>query len=358
MNSELVRRGIERAYAILDEALAAGLIPGAVALLGVDRGWLEPHVVGHAVDLPSERVPMRADTIFDLASLTKVVATLPVILLLVWEGVADLQAPAAEVFEEWAGDPHKGRITLLHLLTHTSGLPAHVKLYDHGWSPEEIIQQVLSTPLAHPPGVRVVYSDLGYILLGEWVRRVTGQDLATWTREHIYESLGMRDTMFLPPTELRDRIAACEYRDYLGGYQRGQVNDDNSWALGGVSGHAGLFSTAQDLAIYLDACWLSWAEEGFFPRPLVAAALRDYTAGLGGHRGLGWVLKGDPYDNSGQLTSPRAFGHTGYTGTSLWIDPEYRLKMILLTNRVHATLRPGIVSLRRRFHNAVVCALA
>lgn len=353
-----VAERLQQAYGLLDAAIGQRVIPGAVALIGLDDGWLPPHVTGLAVDTPRNRLPMREDTVFDLASLTKVVATLPALLHLAQTGVADLQSPVVSSLQEWDGDESRGGITPLHLLTHTSGLPAWRDLHSHGWRPDEILREVLSAPLDAPPGTRMVYSDLGFILLGEWVRRVTGRTLDEWTHTHLYGPLGMVDTCFCPPADRRERIAAGEYREHLGRHQWGEVNDDNAYALGGVSGHAGLFSTVQDLSRYVDACWLSWRPDpnGPLAPAVVSAALRDYTASLGAHRGLGWTLKGDVWDPSGQLMSPSTFGHTGYTGTSIVIDPERGLKVILLTNRVHTSLAPGIVSLRRRFHNVAAAA--
>lgn len=349
---------LERAYGLLDEAVGRRVIPGGVALVGVDDGWLPPYATGLAVDMPEHRIEARPDTVYDLASLTKVVATLPALLMLLQEGVADLQAPVAEVFTEWGGEREKGTVTLAHLLTHTSGLPAWRDLHSHNWSPEEVVREVLATPLEAAPSARMAYSDLGYILLGEWVRRVTGRALDEWTARRLFRPLGMADTRYRPPEGWRERTAAGEYCEFLGRCQWGEVHDDNARAMGGASGHAGLFSTAADLARYLDRCWRPWRlpPQGPLSPAVVRAALEDHTTGLGARRGLGWALRGDVWDPSGALMSERSFGHTGYTGTSVWVDPARRLKVILLTNRVHAPGGAGIVSLRRRFHNTVAAA--
>ncbi len=349
---------LHKAYSLLDDAVEQRIIPGAVALIGHDDAWFPPYIVGLAVDTRETRIEAREDTVYDVASLTKVVAALPAMLLLVQDGQADLQASVATVFPEWKDDPEKSQITLLHLLTHTSGLPAHRPFYSHGWTPEEIIEEVIATPLEAPPGTRNTYSDLGYILLGEWVRRVCGETLDVLLERELYGPLGMCDTRYRPPAEWHERVAAGEYREYLGRYQWGEVNDDNAYALGGVSGHAGLYSTARDLARYLDACWLPWRRSpGALLSPAtMRAALKNQTSGLDARRGLGWVLRGDRWDHSGLLGSERGFGHTGYTGTSLWVDPDLKLKIVLLTNRVHSSAGAGIVGLRRRFHNTVTAA--
>ncbi len=355
---DLDLRRVEQAYRLLDDAVARRVIPGGVALVGTGGGWLSPYASGLAVNTPDRSIAASPDTVYDLASLTKVIATLPAMLLLLQDGVADAQAPVAEVFEEWAGVESKSSITLVHLLTHTSGLPAHRDFYSHGWPPEEILHEVLTTPLEYIPGTGYVYSDLGYILLGEWLRRMTGETLDVFVRRRLFEPLRMQHTTYRPPAAWHERTAASEYREHLGRHQWGEVNDDNAWALGGVSGHAGLFGAAGDLARYVDSCWSPWlpGPDGPLCRAVTEAALRNHTTELGAHRGLGWTLRGDIWDPSGLLMSPFSFGHTGYTGTSIWIDPARQLKIILLTNRVHSGLGGGIVGLRRRFHNAVAAA--
>jgi CubicO group peptidase (beta-lactamase class C family) len=351
---------LQRAYDLLDEAVRRRVIPGGVALVGVDTSWLPFYVTGRSVSTHRHKIEARADTLYDLASLTKVVATLPAVLLLLQEGLADPQATVGDVLCEWGSDTQKRAITLGQLLTHTSGLPADRDLHSHGWSPDEIVQQVLATPLQAPPGTRMTYSDLGYILLGEWVRRVTGESLDGFLRSRLYEPLGMSDTLFRPPKALRKRTAAGAHEPGQRRSHWGHVHDDNAHALGGVAGHAGLYSTADDLARYLDACWLPWrvppASAGPLSPAVVRASLWDYTAHLGAHRGWGWTLRGDAWDAAGSLMYGSAFGHTGYTGTSLWVDPARKLKIILLTNRVHSGSGPGIIGLRRRFHNVVVSA--
>lgn len=351
---------LRTAYRLLDEAVEAGTIPGAVALVATASGWLPPYATGLAVDTPEARIPATPATIYDLASLTKVVATLPLVLLLVGEGAGELDSPAAAVLTEWREDPAKARVTLRSLLAHTSGLPNWRDLHSHGWTPEEIVGWVLAEPLEAKPGERYAYSDLGYILLGVWAERVAGAPLDELVRRRVLAPLGLAETLYLPTESLRPRLAAGEWRDALGRWQWGEVNDDNARALGAAAGHAGLFAPAADLARYLDALWLPWRRSGpsHVPPDLAAEALRDQTGRIPeARRGLGWTLRGDTWDPTGERMSARSFGHTGYTGTSLWIDPELQVAVILLANRVHRPGGPSVVPLRSRFHDAIANAV-
>lgn len=364
------------AFRLLDEAVARGVTPGGVALIGRNGRVAGVHAVGMAhTQAPEGRgIPVREDTIFDAASLSKVVGTLPLALLLVERGSLRLGDPVAEYIPEFAA-AGKAAVTVAQLLTHTSGLPAHQKLYAHGWSREEIKAHIFAHPLEYEPGTKMVYSDLGFITLGEVVSRQYGEPLEIAAIKHVFGPLGMKDTGYLPSAALRPRIAATEYDEALGRHKWGEVHDENCGALGGASGHAGLFSTAADLAKYA-AMWLARGRfaieggdglnrdsrngDGRFGRLLseasVAAATRSHTAHLPANRGLGWVLKGDPWDASGDLLSPTCFGHTGFTGTSLWMDPELDCFVVLLTNRVHYGRDTSVASLRRGIHNVAAAA--
>lgn len=362
---------LERAFAVVERGISAGAYPGAVAAVGGSDGVVAIRAFGHAA-LQPERVPMRTDTLFDLASLTKVVATTPVILSLLEEGAFVLETPVQEILPAFR-DP---RVTIRHLLTHTSGLPAWRPLYlDHrGW--EAYTAAICEMPLVREPGTQVEYSDLGFILLGAIIQRVTGGALDEVCRKRVFEPLGMARTGWLPQ-EPASAIAATEtgnqvefemcgdraaafprWRDYV---LRGEVNDGNAWyGLDGISSHAGLFSTASDLAAYAQV-WLRGGAP-LLSRHTVELAIRNYTPGMAENRGLGWQKPPtgpfpDRRHSCGDLLSPRAFGHTGFTGTSLWIDPDRDLFVILLTNRLHPRAANGLVAVRPAFHNAVVAAL-
>jgi serine-type D-Ala-D-Ala carboxypeptidase len=384
---------LRRAEAVLEQGVADGAFPAAVALVA-RHGRIALHAAYGAA-------PAGIATIFDLASLTKVVACLPAILLLLEDGQLSLDEPVAHFVPEFAADDQTARasVSLRHLLTHTSGLPAWLPLYADCADPEAAIARVCRTPLAAPPGTRVVYSDLGFILLGEIVRRVSGQPLDRFTNERVFTSLGMADTGYLPDPARHERIAPTESgEDYEtataaaqgaahpsrrhGGVIRGTVHDGNAYyAMQGVSGHAGLFATAMDLARYAHL-WLTgglYDGQRLFSIATLTLARRNATGTLNEARTLGWVAfdpdplnrrarwlaaGGDPPlapggpASAGELLAPGAFGHTGFTGTSLWIDPARQLAIVLLTNRVHPdAANPGIRRVRPRFHNAVIAAL-
>lgn len=332
---------MEKALAVLQDAITANHIPGAVALIAKGDRLIVHEALGMAH--PGEGYAMAKDTLFDLASLTKVTATLPAIMLLLEEGALRLDDPISRFLPAFAS----GDIRVRHLLTHTSGLPA-----DH---PIHSFDEAVAMAPAKPAGGEVVYSDIGFILLGMIAEQVTGERLDSFFAHRVAAPLGMTNTGYRPPAGLRPRIAATEYRDYLGAHQWGEVHDEKATRLGGVAGHAGLFGTAEDLWLYARA-WLL-GEPYLLSRASVRAASRSYTDPLGERRGLGWLLKAEEYASCGDLFSSQSYGHTGFTGTSLWMDPEQGLIVILLTNRVYYGRQDHIIRLRPRFHNAVAAAL-
>lgn len=362
---------LERAFAVISRGCESGAFAGAVAAVGGVDGILAVRAFGFAATVP-EQVSMRINTVFDLASLTKVVATGPAILRLVEDGLFPLETPVQSFIPEF-GD---NRVTVRHLLTHTSGLPHWRALYlDYtGW--EECTLGICMTSLVRSPGTRVEYSDLGFILLGEIVRRATGMEFDKFCRQQLFEPLGMSETVWRPQFP-RHRVAATErgngaemqlVGDRSSGFTRwrsgviwGEVHDGNAWyGLGGVASHTGLFSTAADLSLFA-RYWLAGGG-GVLSRQMVALAARNQTAGMGMNRGLAWYKpptepfpEGSP--SCGDLFSAASFGHTGLTGTSIWIDPERDLFVILLTNRLHPTPNEGIATIRPRFHNAVAASL-
>lgn len=349
---------LRAAFQLLDEAVESGAIPGAVAVIGRGSDIAGRHAVGYAVKCEQEEQVLQMDTLFDCASLTKVVVTLPLILILLDRGELHLNEPVATFLPEFAVNG-KDAVTVGQLLTHTSGLAAHRPFYAHDTTAEQIKAAVCNEPLAYESGTQVVYSDLGFIVLGEIAAKLYGCPLDEAAAHELFHPLGMRDSQFCPPDGLKSRIAATEYREHLGRYQRGDVHDENALALGGVSGHAGLFATAGDLAHYA-AMWLAngaWEGQRILSSASVAFATRSHTTHLQDNRGLGWALKGDSFDAAGDLFSTATFGHTGFTGTSVWIDPERSLYAVLLTNRVHFGRETSIARLRACFHNAVAASV-
>jgi len=342
---------------------------GAVVLAAKDGVIVEHAAMGDAVrysgvgppperegmELPAEqRIPMRPDTLFDLASISKLFTTVAA-LQLVERGLIDLDAPVTEYIPEF-GNNGKETITVRMLLTHTSGLPAFAPLWRDYPTPEARIAAVYASPLAPgaTPGGQYIYSDLGLITLGKIVEEVTGRPLDEVVAASITEPLGMRDTGYRPDPALRYRIAATEDQTYAGrGMVWGEVHDENAWALGGVAGHAGVFSTAADLAILCQTLLNGgiWRGTRILRESTVRAMLVNYNAALEpsfpeSDRGLGFELNKHWY--MGPLASPVTFGHTGFTGTSIVIDPLSHSFLIFLTNRVHPAREWGSNNVARR----------
>lgn len=346
------------AFSLLDAAVAARLIPGAVSAV-LHQGELAGiYATGNAVDDGETLVQSEIDTIYDCASLTKVTVTLPLLLVCLEKGLLDLNEPVQSCLPTFA-TANKGEVTIRHLASHTSGLPGHLPLYDMKLSLQQAVDYISGLTLVAPPGSQVIYSDLGYILLGQICAERLGLTLAEAAARYVFEPLGMTFTTFNPSAELKSRIAATEYSQLHSRCLRGEVHDENAYALGGACGHAGLFSTVEDL-LKVASVWLQGGtyEDKRWLSPLtVGAALQPQTSGLNGNRGLGWVLRGDSQDVAGDLFSSSSFGHTGFTGTSLWIDPVHQLAVVLLTNRVHYGRGQSITRLRAHFHNAVAACL-
>jgi CubicO group peptidase (beta-lactamase class C family) len=361
---------------LVDRAVATGLVPGAVLAAGLhsaDPALL--HVAGHAQHDAAATRPMTADTVFDLASLTKVVATLPIVLRLAGRGEIGLDDPVGRYLPRFAGPGGAGgagaagkdTVTVRQLLLHTSGLPGVRRYYLELHNANEILAAALAEPLVAPPGTVFSYSDVGFISLGELAATVAGSGLDELVQDVVCGPLGMTDTRYLPPAGWAGRIAATEVVD--GVAKVGVVHDENAEILGGVAGHAGLFGTAADLARYA-AAWAGNAsasarslggdgpDRGSFSK-LQAEALRCQTEGLGARRGLGWGLRGDTYDNMGDGWPASGAGHTGFTGTSLSVDPRSGLWAVLLTNAVHFGRGPehSVVGLRKQVHAAVAAEL-
>jgi CubicO group peptidase (beta-lactamase class C family) len=334
---------------LLDRAVDARLVPGAVVFAGEGEETVWRLAVGDAEVSTERRRPMREDTIFDLASLTKVVATLPLVLGLVEEGHLLLTDRVADYLPEFRGEG-KEEVTIGHLLSHSGGLLWHREFF-RTLSGPEVIAAAAAEPLTHPAGTRAVYSDLGYMLLGEIVARVLAEPLAEAARRRVFEPLGMRDTGYLPGPDRLTRVAATETLPGRSGPKVGVVHDDNAEAMGGVAGHAGLFAPAVDLARYA-AMWVARPPALLSP----AARRRAFAPPPPARRGLGWVLRGDAMDVSGDLWPETSVGHTGFTGTSLTLDPVSGAWAVILTNRVHFGRERDIGPLRRRLHNVIAGA--
>jgi uncharacterized protein YbbC (DUF1343 family)/CubicO group peptidase (beta-lactamase class C family) len=360
--------------AIVNDAVTKDEIPGAVVVVGHRGRIIYRKAFGSRALIP-KREPMTADTILDLASLTKLVATTPAVMKLVEQGKLRLNDPVSRYIPEF-GTNGKDQITLRQILTHTSGLRPDPPADDSPIGTEGMLKIIYEeTPVA-PPGMRFIYSDTGYMVLGELVRRVSGMPLDEFAARFVFRPLGMMHTRFLPPAEWLPRIAPTEEINLPDGDKagsgrgrilRGVVHDPRARAMGGVAGHAGLFSTADDLAIF---CRMM-LDEGRIPAGAGAAAGQRVLAAATVHemttpqtppwspslRGLGWDIDTVYSAPRGELFPLGSYGHTGFTGTSIWIDPASQTFVILLANAVHPYGRPAISSLRSRVATAVAAAL-
>jgi CubicO group peptidase (beta-lactamase class C family) len=374
----LIRRKLARVDRAIDKAIEGTELPGAVVLARMPReGELIEHVSvrGLAVARP-ERIPMTRETIFDLASLTKPIATTTALVRLVAEGAVDLDAPVAKFLPAFA-ERDKEAVTLRHLLTHSSGLKPwrafHELLLERERKTGErqlatpaarelVIDRIVRSGLVHPPGEAAVYGDLDFIVLGAVVEAVTHQSLDEFCREKIFEPLGMRDTFFLPtgegadvPEPLRRRIAATENCPWRERIVWGEVHDPNAWAMGGVAGHAGLFSTAGDVMRFACAVLDAWHGRSDV---LPSAALRDFSERQqlpkDSDWALGWDTPTEGHSSSGKHFSARSIGHLGFTGTSLWIDLEREAVVVMLTNRVHQIAKKSPFELRPVVHDFIM----
>jgi len=334
--------------------VAAGHIPGAVVLVGAQGRVIYRQAFGARMLQPA-RAEMTADTIFDLASLTKVIATTTAVMQLVDVGKLKLDAPVAKYWPSFAAHG-KASITIEQLLTHSSGLRADLDLRESWSGPLSARLRVEAEQPQHAPGSKFLYSDVNFVALGELVERVTGQSLEFYTAQHIFRPLGMKDTGFLPTHALRPRIAPADIEN--GSLRWGEVQDPTAHRMGGVAGHAGLFSTADDLALFAQMLLNGGTLNG--TRVLSAKAVERMTAShyLPGNvlRGLGWDIS-SPY-GGGEDTAfgNGSYGHTGYSGTSLWIDPKRGLYLIILTSRLYPDGKGDVKALRRNIAQLVAAA--
>jgi CubicO group peptidase (beta-lactamase class C family) len=337
---------------LLGDAVRDSAFPGAIAVVGSAAGTLASVSAGQ-LDWGGSTVPDER-TIWDLASLTKVVGTTTAMMQLVSGGKVSLDAPVQRYLPAWTVQKAE-QVTVRHLLLHTAGLRAHRPLYTETSDPPSAKELVYATMLDTVPGARTLYSDLGIILLGDIIEAVTGETLDAYLRRAVFEPLGMAETMFNPPSHLRPRIAPTEIDPWRGRHVHGEVHDENAFRLGGVAPHAGLFSTAHDLArfarMYLNGGVLDSV------RVLDPATIEQFTRAADrsfSTRALGWDTA-DGRNSGGRLMSDRAFGHTGFTGTSIWIDPAADVFVLLLTNRVNPTRASmRIAAVRRSIADAAM----
>ena len=358
---------LARIDGLIEDAMTRDGLPGAVVVVGHGGRVVYEKAFGQRALVP-EREPMTLDTIFDAASLTKVVATTTSVMLLVEEGRLRLSDRAAAFIPEFARYG-KGDITIRHLLTHTSGLRPDVDLSFEWVGYDEALRLAAEEVLVAPPDQRFVYSDIGFFVLGEIVARVAGMPFDRFARTRVFEPLGMTDTQFTPPAALRARIAPTETCTPYGwpcdgpgaSMLRGVVHDPTARRMAGVAGHAGMFTTARDLARFATMVLGGGALEGrrlLAPLTVARMTAPSSPAGVAGVRGLGWDMDTSYSSNRGELLPPGSFGHTGFTGTSLWIDPATGSFVVFLSSRLHPHGKGDVTSLRAKVATVAASALA
>ena len=366
-------RKINRAERVLQRHVSMRTTPGAVGLALRRKGVVACWAVGRHT-YQADAAPVQVHTLYDLASVTKVVATTTLCMLFADEGRLDLAAPVQSYLPDFVGK-NKDRVTVRQLLAHCSGLPAHVHLYKgerqegRGKRQEEEGERALwpvqqrealfdvacRLPLVYEPGMGTAYSDMGFLVLGKVLETIGEGRLDVIAKQRVFEPLAMRDTLYCPSPDLLHRIPPTERSTHLrDGLVHGEVHDENAAAMGGIASHAGLFSTARDLAKFLRA----WLGAGIFPE----RGIRQFTTRANiapkSTWALGWDTVSPGISSSGRHFSERAFGSLGFTGTSVWADPIRDLGVVLLTNRVHPTRENAqIKHLRPEFHDAISEAL-
>src|SRR3954447_963748 len=317
---------------VVERGIKAGGYPGAAGVVGRKGAAVFEQGFGR-LSWSNNSTPVDAQsTIYDVASLSKVVGTTTAIMILYDEKKIGLDDAVINYIPTFGGGD-KDRVTIRQLLTHTSGLPAGRDIWRIAQTPLEARALVLNTPLEGRPGAQYIYSDLGADVLGMIVEVVAGEPLDKFLTRRVFEPLGMNETMYRPADSLKYRIAPTEVTPPRGYPLQGQVHDENAYALGGVAGHAGLFSTAADLSIFAQMMLNGGEYNGV--RVLSDTTVSLFTRRTAGTRALGWDTA-EGTGGAGKFLNSHAYGHTGYTGTSIWIDPERQMFVLLLTNRVHA----------------------
>jgi serine-type D-Ala-D-Ala carboxypeptidase len=362
------------AFALLETAIAGRAFPACSLAVTLCGELIAHQALGRFTDDPASPA-VATDSIFDLASVSKAIATTTMAMILYERGLLDLEALVTGIVPEFSGDDaRRGEVTLRQLLAHSSGLPAYEKLYVRAKTRDDLLQAAFATELTADPGKRAEYSDIGFIILGVALERLADESLDVFCQREIFGPLAMSHTTYNPPRAWRDRIPPTANEcgadtavpasadptrttpsTVRGRIIQGEVQDQNASVLGGVAGHAGVFSTAEDVARFAHAML-----NGGYPilRPnTVQLFTRSVRAPAGSFRTLGWDKPSSP-SQSGKYFGPRSFGHLGYTGTSLWIDPDRQLSITLLTNRTWPDCQnQAIKQVRPAFHNAVIEAI-
>ncbi|MBI3474407.1 MAG: beta-lactamase family protein [Acidobacteria bacterium] len=354
------------AFAILEKAITARAFPGCACAVSLRGELISHHALGRFTYDPSSSA-VTAASIFDLASVTKAIATTTMAMILYERGLLDLDAPVAAVVPEFTSnnsDPRRRDVTLRMLLAHSSGLPAYEKLYQRTTTREELLAAAFTTGLTADPGTRSEYSDIGFIVLGIALERLADEPLDTFCQREIFGPLGMAHTTFNPPKSWRDQIVPTANETgspensastWRGRIIQGEVQDENASLLGGIAAHAGLFAPVENVALFAHTM-LNGGRPILRPETVELFTRREASP-EGTSRALGWDTPSTP-SQSGKYFGPRSYGHLGYTGTSLWIDPDRQLSITLLTNRTWPDCQnQSIKQVRPTFHDAIIEAL-
>ncbi len=346
----------DNAFNLLQDAIAKHVFPGCSLAVTNNGKLIALKSLGHFTYEP-DSPEVLPESIFDLASLTKVLATTTMAMLLYERGLLDLELPVAAIIPQFAADDsRRPEVTLRMLLAHSSGLPAYEKLFLQAHSRDQILRAAIATPLSADPGVRAEYSDIGFIVLGIALEKIADETLDRFCQREIFGPLGMVRTSFNPSNTWRASISpTADDHTFRKRTVQGEVQDENASVLGGIAGHAGLFATTHDVALFAHAM-LSGGRPILRPETLALFTKRQ-SAPEGTSRALGWDTPSPP-SQSGKYFSAHSFGHLGYTGTSLWIDPARQLSITLLTNRTLPDCsNHAIKQVRPAFHDAVIESL-
>lgn len=354
---------LQPAFAVIEKAVADKAFPGATIAVGY-RGKVSYHGFGHLSYEPNSPAT-KIETMYDIASLTKVVVTTTLVEKLVegdFPSPLDLDAPVSRYLPEWADGPQpewRAKVTVRNLMTHTSGLPPFQEYWRTSEGKADTLRMIFAEPLEYEPGTKMVYSDVGIILMAEIIQRLTGKPLDKLAKEYIFDPLAMKNSMYNPPKALWPTIAPTEMDDrFRHRLMQGEVHDENAYAIGGVSGHAGVFSTSPDLAALCQMLLNGgvYAHNRVVKRATIEEFIQPQAVAQH-ERTLGWVVPTES-SSSGHYFSAHSYGHTGFTGTSIWIDPDRQLFVVLLTNRVNPTRENmKIADVRPAVHDAVMKGL-
>ena len=348
---------LESLDTLMQQSIRKHVFPGASLAVGFQGRQIYQKAFGR-YEYSEASPAVTTKTLYDLASLSKVISTTTLSMQLVDQGLLDLDYPLTRFYPTFTGSG-KEKITIRHLLTHSSGFPGHLPFYKDTRGKGQFVQKVLQTPLEFEPGSKTVYSDLGIILLGDIIEKLTGKPLDTLAQERIFGPLWMKCTLYNPSVEFREEIAPTEQDPWRGRLVHGEVHDENAFAMGGVAGHAGLFGNTGDLSVFCQMLLNGgiYDHRRIVKRSTLEAFVTRQNIPPGSSRALGWDTPTEG-SSAGSLLSGQSFGHTGFTGTSIWIDPSRQLFIILLTNRVYPSRENnGIQEVRREVADLVVKAL-